>query len=83
MKPQTPEEWQSYVDSLDEDDLFRQAIAAGSVKFMTKLLDEGSPSSFVTEIQKIFALRFVEVGLEPPARSSGCVVDYRRLAGGL
>lgn len=83
MNPSTPEEWQEYVDNLEDKELFDQAIAAGSVKFMTKLLEEGIPSDTITEIHGIFARRFVDLGMEPPSRAPGCVVDYRRLADGI
>jgi len=81
MNPETLEEWQEYVNFLDEDELFQQATAAGSMKFMMKLSEEGASPEMITGIQKIFALRFAEAGLEPPARSPECVVDYRRLVG--
>lgn len=81
MNPQTLEEWQEYVNFLDDVELFQQAISAGSMKFMAKLQDEGASPEMVTGIQKIFAYRLAEVGLEPPACSPECVVDYRRLVG--
>lgn len=79
MNPKTSDEWQKYVDSLGEDELFHVAVAAGSTKFMGVLLEEGYSADEITAIQKMFALRFVELGIEPPTRVSGCVIDYRRL----
>ena len=79
MNPQTLDEWQSYVLSLNETDLFNVAVAAGSTKFMNTLLDEGYSADEITTIQKMFAIRFSELGIEPPSRAPGCVVDYRRL----
>jgi len=81
MTPKTLQEWSSYIDTLSGRDLYEAARGAGSVKFMLKLRAEGSEPNDVTEIQKMFAIRFVELGIEPPGRANGCVIDFRRLSG--
>lgn len=80
MRPQTLEEWQTYIDTLDAHDLYQAAFAAGGVRFMQTLIREGYIAADITEIHKMFAVRFLEMGLEPPGVGTGCVVDFRRLA---
>lgn len=82
MNPKTPEEWQAYIDSLDDEDLYYVARAAGTLKFMGLMMEEGHSADFITDIHRMFALRFAELGIEPPSRTNGCVVDYRALLQG-
>lgn len=80
--PQTPEEWQLYVEQLDDKDLYEVAVAAGSTKFMGTMLGESYSADGITEIQRMFAVQLLARGIEPP-RSTGCIVDYHLLAKGI
>ena len=68
--PVTTEERASYVDGLTNDEeLYEIAMAAGTIKFGQKLLDEGYPATDITAIRTI----------APPTRVGGCMIDYRAL----
>lgn len=81
MNPQTLDEWQQYVLTLDETEAYNVAEAAGTVKFSTTLIDEGYSAKDVTAILTMIALRLQELDIAPP-RVGKCVVDFRWLASG-
>lgn len=81
MNPQTLEEWQQYVLTLDADEAYNVAMAAGTIKFSQTLVEEGYPATDVTAILTMIALRLQELGVAPP-RTGKCVIDFRWLASG-
>lgn len=81
--PVTMEEWASYVDGLSDDaELYEVALAAGTVKFGQKLLDEGYPATDITLIRTMLARKLLEEEVAPPTRVGGCMIDYRSLLPG-
>lgn len=81
MNPRTLEEWQQYIRSLDAEELFNVAYAAGTMKFAEKLRGEGYAAKEITTILTRIAFRLLELEVAPP-REGACVVDYRWLASG-
>jgi hypothetical protein len=75
--PKTLVEWQRYVNSLSQGDLFEAAEGAARVKFGQVLLAEGYTAQDVTLILSLFASRFVDLGVDPPSWQPGMIVDYR------
>lgn len=81
--PVTMEEWESYVDGLSNDEeLYEIAMAAGTIKFGQKLLDEGYPATDITAIRTMLAKKLLEKEIAPPTRVGGCMIDYRALLPG-
>ena len=59
--PVTMEEWESYVDGLTNDEeLYEIAMAAGTIKFGQKLMDEGYPATDITAIRTMLAKKLLE-----------------------
>jgi hypothetical protein len=81
VNPQTLEEWQQYVLTLDADEAYNVAMAAGTIKFSTTLIEEGYAATDVTAILTMIALRLQELDVAPP-RTGKCVIDFRWLASG-
>jgi hypothetical protein len=81
VNPQTLEEWQQYVLTLDADEAYNVAMAAGTAKFSSMLIEEGYVAKDVTAILTMIALRLQELDVAPP-RVGKCVVDFRWLASG-
>lgn len=81
MNPQTLDEWREYVRSLDADEIYNVAEAAGTMKFSMTLVDEGYEAGEVTAILRMIALRLQELEVAPP-RLGKCVIDFRWLASG-
>jgi hypothetical protein len=81
--PVTMEEWESYVDGLTNDEeLYEIAMAAGTIKFGQKLIDEGYPATDITAIRTMLAKKLLESEVAPPTRVGGCMIDYRALLPG-
>lgn len=81
--PVTMEEWASYVDGLTNDEeLYEIAMAAGTIKFGQKLLDEGYPATDITAIRTMLAKKLLDQEVAPPTRVGGCMIDYRALLPG-
>jgi len=81
--PVTMGEWAAYVEGLSNDEeLYEIAMAAGTVKFGRKLLDEGYPASDITAIRTMIAQKLLEQEIAPPTRVGGCQIDYRALLPG-
>lgn len=76
-RPQTLDQWRSYIGTLSGEALRSKAIAANSLRFARMLLNEGFSASDVTEIYRMFARQFVATGQEP---TGGDYIDYRSLA---
>jgi hypothetical protein len=80
LGPVTLTEWQEYVDGLKTDDeIYENALAAGTLKFGQKLLAEGYSAEDVTAIRRMMALKMATDRVAPPGRVGGCLVDYRAL----
>jgi|LauGreDrversion4_2_1035121.scaffolds.fasta_scaffold85426_2 hypothetical protein len=80
MQPQTIEEWVLYITQIPEDELINQARAAGSLKFIEILKDEGYSMQDIGKIHTAFALRFKKTGRRIPLELEDCSVNYASLA---
>lgn len=65
--PKTPEEWGQYISTLRGHSLWSKALAANSMQFVTRLVDdEEYTAAEVTGIMRRFAKRFADLGEQPP-----------------
>jgi len=79
--PVTMDDWRKYVSGIkDDEELYQTALAVGRMKFNDKLMAEGYSSEDIASIRAMIAQKMAEVELAPPGRTSGNMIDYRRLA---
>lgn len=79
MNPRTPEEWQSYVETLSPEDLYSKASAANQVGFVDTLREEGYSPREITGVFRIFARRLERTGSDIPGKGDGSYLDYNAL----
>lgn len=78
-KPDSPSEWNSYIEALSLPDLVSQSRVACTFEFEQTLLNEGKSADEVKNIRMMFGERFVELGMAVPDLQTGCDVSLRRL----
>jgi len=74
--PESLEEWGLYVREQTPEQLWSQARAMNSISFIRTLGEEGNAADYIESVFKLFANRFVELGLEPP---TGGYVDLKEI----
>lgn len=75
--PQTPAEWQAYIDTLTGADLLSKALAANCVTFVRVLEDDGLTADEIESVLTMFAKRLEADGQHVP--SGGTYIDYNSL----
>lgn len=76
-QPKTIDEWRSYVDSLEGEELFDVAAAANGIDFVETLESEGYEPVEIHAILHAFARRFAKLGERPPMNG---LYDFLRMA---
>lgn len=79
--PQTVHEWRQYIQTLDESNVTRKAMAANSLNFVETLQEEGYSASEIEDILVLFAERMVELDRYVPGNAAGTYTSYQTLLG--
>lgn len=66
MNPQTPQEWQAYVASLSDRDLWTQTALVNSMAFVGKMKREGLLLPEINSIVNLFVKEMLTRGLKLP-----------------
>ena len=81
-QPATLEQWQEYVNQLQGNDLYEQALGANTLSFVQAIKNDGVLSaSEVTQLLKMFAKRLLADGQTLPGTMSGHYLSYADLMG--
>ncbi len=77
LAPRTLSQWRAYIDGLEGDALQEAASAANDISFVVVLEAEGYAPAQIHAIVHTFAVRFLTLGVRPPA---GGLYDLAALA---
>lgn len=81
-QPATLEQWHEYVNQLQGNDLYEQALGANTLAFITAVKNDGVlSSSDITKLLKMFAKRLLADGQSLPGIMSGHYLSYADLMG--
>lgn len=64
----TVEEWQTYILSIPDSEIFEQVTGANTVTFVKSLQNDGFMPMEIESILRMFAQRMVSLGLALPTR---------------
>ena len=65
--PRTVQEWQEYISTLYDEDLFSKAKAANQILFVRRLQEEdGLEAPQIQQVFEAFARRFLDLERHPP-----------------
>ena len=74
--PDTMEDWEFYIGSLEGEDLVSKAYAANTLSFVKMVTEEGYSPEKVEDILLLFAKRLEETGNMVPDGGQGFYVSY-------
>ncbi len=77
-RPQTLDEWATYVNQFSGGQLWSKAVAANSQRFVTQMVDEGYPMDDVKAILGFFVQRMMSLEMKLPEQGVFDLVEMAR-----